>query len=138
MGDWRNNGNQRDNRRNAMAKSSKSGYLSGSSYRANLRSTQVQENPKVTSKGGGNAAEAGFKPSDPRNAQQPAKLYAPDLPSGVMSREESARGNFAGEQVGWVNGKWVGATQPNTDKAGFGALYPPGTASKPSGRTITK
>jgi hypothetical protein len=127
-----------NHRRNEMAKSSKSGYLSGSSYRANLRNTPVQSNPVVHSKGMANATEAGFKPSDPRNAKQPAKLYGSDLPSGVMPKEESTRGNFAGEQVGWVNGKWVGATQPNTDKTGFGALYPPGTESKASGRTITR
>jgi hypothetical protein len=121
-----------------MAKSSKSGYLSGSSYRANLRSTPVQNNPVVHSKGKANAAEADFKPSDPRNAKQPAPLYAPDLPSGVMPVEESARGSFGGEQTGWVNGKWVEPSFPNSGKAGFGAIYPPGSASKPSGSTITK
>lgn len=116
------------------------GYADGVTYRANLRGDPIRDNPTVHSKGMENAAKAGFKPSDPRNGAQPAKLYGRDLPSGIHSKDAHSPGKPVRTQVGHAtdgSGKYTQASFPNTAKVADG-IHKPGTESKPSGRTITK
>jgi hypothetical protein len=99
------------------------------------------DNPKVSSKGGRNAGANGFKPSDPRQGKQPAKIEQRDLPSGIHSRDVHKPGKLVHETVGHLpGGGWANPTHPNASQGKLDPshIHRPGTESKPSGRTITK
>jgi hypothetical protein len=87
------------------------------------RTTFGENNPVVHSKGMRNAERNGFKPSDPRQPSQPAKLQQRDLPGSIPQRTVGGPATIAAQVVGYApdgSGKYIKPSYLNASRGLIG------------------
>jgi hypothetical protein len=85
--------------------------------------TTFGENPTVHSKGKRNAARDGFKPSDPRQPSQPAKIQREDIAPSLPQVSHTARAKHTVEIVGHApngSGRFNRPSYPNASRGAHG------------------